>query len=64
MKTIVAFIVLFALICFGSVCLSQTFDRTSMSHYLCLASAVLSLAAASRWVWKLDDHVYGNHYDE
>jgi hypothetical protein len=64
MKTAIAFIAIFALICFGSVCLSQTFDRASMSHYLCLVSGLLSLAAAAQWTWKLENKVNGESVDE
>ena len=59
MKLDIAFLVIFALICFVSIGLSQTFDRESASHYLCLASGLLSLAAACRWTWKLEGRVNG-----
>jgi hypothetical protein len=64
MKTIIFFIALFAVICFVSVCLSQTFDRTSMSHYLCLVSSLMSLSGASWWVFKLEEKKHGPVDDE
>jgi hypothetical protein len=64
MKTAIAFIVIFALICIVSVGLSQTFDRTSASHYLCLLSGFLSLSGACWWTWKLENKVNGESFDE
>lgn len=50
----ILFLVLFVVLCFGSLCLSQTFDRTSLPHYLCLASTFLAFCGAGWFLYKLD----------
>jgi hypothetical protein len=47
--TKVCILITFVLIAFGSACMSQTFDRTSLSHYLCWFSAFTAGGGAA-WI--------------
>lgn len=45
-KLRIAFLVSFFLIAFGALCMSQTFARTSLPHYLCWISAFAAIGGA------------------
>ena len=51
--TKITFIVIFVLLAFGAMCASQTFDRTSLSHYLCWIAAFGALGGFAFVVSKI-----------
>lgn len=57
MKNII-FIVVFGILCTVAVCVSQTLDRTSVPHYLCLLSALLSMSGATYFTLKMEAKSY------